>query len=328
MENPVYASTIRDLRLQVMSPEAQDSSALAAVLSGSTTYKRWVKSLFNHLIMHSSEWEEYARLGDVPSILAEPGISPGYVQAAKKILNTALLTLIKKSSTGDARGLIDNYCNNSSGETNAKERLDFLYQKYSMTDVQTVYECVSRMYSMANASVEEKVDWVRSVTDLIFNFPSIQSLISAVTDPTQRSICMAELDAQRGTYATILLLATSPEQANGILDFVGAKPSITVHEVASPLKRRSERPTTESTLVASKSNHKPAKRKSHRIHNKPPRSCGVCVQNHLLSECPVLKEPVPNAPVFKYTEGHRCTNSFLLSSFLCICNLRSRIVEV
>ena len=198
-----------------MNPEAQDSSALATLLSGSTTYKRWVKSLFNHLIMHSSEWEEYARLGDVPTILAEPGISPESVSAAKKILNTALLTLIKKSSTGDARELIDNYCDSSSGETNAKELLDFLYQKYSVNDVQTVYDCISRIHSMTNASVEEKVDWVRSVTDLIFNFPNIQSLISAVTDPTQRSVCMAELDAQRETYAAILLLATSPEQANG-----------------------------------------------------------------------------------------------------------------
>ena len=178
-----------------MSSEAQDPSALATLLSGSPTYKRWVKSLFNHLIMHSSEWEEYARLGDVPSILAEPGISPEFVSAAKKILNTALLTLIKKSSTGDARELIDDFCGSSSGETNAKELLDFLYQKYSVNDVQTVYDCISRIHSMANATAEEKVTWVRSFTDVIFNFPNIRSLISTVTDPSQRSICMAELNA-------------------------------------------------------------------------------------------------------------------------------------
>ena len=221
MHQSVYTSIIRDLRLQVMNPEAQDSSALATVLSGSTTYKRWVKSLFNHLIMHSSEWEEYARLGDVPTILAEPGISPESVSAAKKILNTALLTLIKKSSTGDARELIDNYCDSSSGETNAKELLDFLYQKYSVNDVQTVYDCISRMYSMVNATVEEKVAWVRSFTDVIFNFPNTMSLISNVSDPSQRSICMAEFNAQRETIAATMLLAISPEQANGILDFVG-----------------------------------------------------------------------------------------------------------
>ena len=246
-------------------------------------------------------------LGDVPTILAEPGISPESVSAAKKILNTALLTLIKKSSTGDARELIDNYCDSSSGETNAKELLDFLYQKYSVNDVQTVYDCISRIHSMTNASVEEKVDWVRSVTDLIFNFPNIQSLISAVTDPTQRSVCMAELDAQRETYAAILLLATSPEQANGILDFVGAKSSITVSEVVAPLKRRSERPSSESALVASKSHHKPTKKKSRKTHNKPSRPCGACGQNHLLSECPVLKECLPNAPVFNDRKGRKQT---------------------
>ena len=73
MHQSVYTSIIRDLRLQVMSPGAQDSSALVTFPSGSTAYKRWVKSLFNHLIMHSSEWGEYARLGEVPTVVAELG---------------------------------------------------------------------------------------------------------------------------------------------------------------------------------------------------------------------------------------------------------------
>ena len=65
------------------------------------------------------------------------------MSAAKKILNTALLMSIKKSSTGDARELIDDYCDGSSGETNAKELLDFLYQKYSVDDIQTAYGFIS-----------------------------------------------------------------------------------------------------------------------------------------------------------------------------------------
>ena len=86
-----------------------------------------------------------------------------------------------------------------------------------------------------------------------------------------------------------MLLAISSEQANAIP------------------KRGSETQSSESALVASKSNHKPTKRKSHRTHNKPSRSCGVCGQNHLLSECPVLKEFVPNAPVFNNRKGRKQT---------------------
>ena len=171
MHQSVYTFIIRDLKLRVMSPGAQDSSALVTFPSGSTAYKRWVKSLFNHLIMHSSEWEEYARWEKYQLLLLNLVISPEAVSAAKKILNTAL-------------------------------------------------------------------------------------------------------------------------------DFVGTKSSATIHEVITPLKRRGERPTSESALVASKGNQKPTKKKSQRPHNKPPRSCGFCGQNHLLRECPVLKELAPNAPMF------------------------------
>ena len=139
-----------------------------------------------------------------------------------------------------------------------------------MTDVQTAYECVSRMHSMVNATIEEKVARVRSFTDVIFNFPNFRSLISAVSNPSQRSICMAEFNAQRETIAAIMLLTISLEHANAILDFVGAKSPITVHEVTAPLKRRSERPTSEPALIASKSDHKPTKRKSQKAHNMPP----------------------------------------------------------
>ena len=246
-------------------------------------------------------WETYQLL------LLNLVISPESVSAIRKILNTALLTLIKKSSTGDARELIDDYCDSSSGETNAKELLDFLSQEYSVTDVQTAYECVSRMHSMVNATIEEKVAWAGSFTDVAFNFPNISSLISAVTNPSQRSACMSEFNAQRETMAAIMLLAICPERANTILDFVGTKSSITIQEVSAPLKRRSERPTSESALVASKSNHKPTKKKSQSPHNKPPRSCGVCGQNHLLRECPALKEFVPNAPMFHDRKGRKET---------------------
>ena len=182
---------------------------------------------------------------------------------------------------------------------------DHLYQKYSVTDFQTAYECASRVHSLVNATIEEKVAWARSFADVAFNFPNIKSLISAVSDPSQRSICMAEFNAQRETMAAAMLLSICPEQANDILDFVGAKSSVTLHEVIALIKRRIERQSSESALVASRSNHKHTKKKPQRPHNKTSRSCGFCGQNHLLRECPALKELAPNAPMFHDRKGRK-----------------------
>ena len=184
---------------------------------------------------------------------------------------------------------------------------DYLYQKYSVTDFQTAYECASRVHSLVNATIEEKVAWARSFADVAFNFPNIKSLISAVSDPSQRSICMAEFNAQRETMAAAMLLSICPEQANAILYFVGAKSSVTLHEIIAPIKRRIERQSSESALVASKSNHKHTKKKPQRPHNKTSRSCGFCGQNHLLRECPAPKELAPNAPMFHDRKGRKQT---------------------
>ena len=51
-----------------------------------------------------------------------------------------------------------------------------------MTDVKTVNDCISRIHSMANATIEEKVTWVRSFTDVTLNFSNVVSLFSAVTN--------------------------------------------------------------------------------------------------------------------------------------------------
>ena len=56
----------------IMSPDALDSEALTTKLSGHASYKAWHKSLLNHLISYSSEWEEYARTGDID---VEQGVS-------------------------------------------------------------------------------------------------------------------------------------------------------------------------------------------------------------------------------------------------------------
>ena len=63
--------------------------------------------------------------------------------------------LVKKSSTGEFRFFVDNFCNSSGNGSNAKELLDMLYQKDTVNDVQNVYNYFSDVYSVENVSIGE-----------------------------------------------------------------------------------------------------------------------------------------------------------------------------
>ena len=67
----------------------------------------------------------------------------------------ALPTVIKKLSKVETRKGVDNFCNSSSNGTNTKELLDMLYQKDTVNDVQTIYNCLSDVYSVENVIVGE-----------------------------------------------------------------------------------------------------------------------------------------------------------------------------
>ena len=126
---------------KVMSPDALDSEALTtklSKLSGHASYKAWHKSLLNHLISYSSEWEEYARTGDIDSAVQEFSLSPSTHSAAKNVLNHALLMLIKKTTTDAAHEFVIKFCKNAPGPVNAKQLLDALSAKYSVGEIAVV----------------------------------------------------------------------------------------------------------------------------------------------------------------------------------------------
>ncbi len=157
---------VSNLRLQVMSPDALDSEALTTKLSGHASYKAWHKSLLNHLISYSSEWEEYARTGDIDSVVLEFNLSPSTHSAAKNVLNHALLMLIKKTTTDATHEFVIKFCKNAPGLVNAKQLLDALSAKYSVGTVQSDATCYSRIPTIIKASsIKEKLQWVTDLAD-------------------------------------------------------------------------------------------------------------------------------------------------------------------
>ena len=109
-----------------MSPDALDSEALTTKLRAHTSYKVWYKSLFTHLISCSSEWEEYARIGDIDSVVQEYNLSPSVYSSAKNVLNRAPLMLIKKTTTDATHKFVIKFCKEAPAFVNAKQLLDAL----------------------------------------------------------------------------------------------------------------------------------------------------------------------------------------------------------
>ena len=66
-----------------MGPDALDSEALTIKQHNHAQYKDWYKSLISHLIFYSFEWEEYARTGDIESVVQEHNLSPSVCSSAK-----------------------------------------------------------------------------------------------------------------------------------------------------------------------------------------------------------------------------------------------------
>ena len=81
-------------------------------------------------------------------------------------------------------------------------------------------------------------------------------------------------------------------------DFIGAKSSLTVPESTMPFRGGSERPSSESAMVGSKGNNKAAHKKSWGTYTKPFKPHRVVWAKNLFGSIPVLKELVPDAPMF------------------------------
>ena len=164
-----------------MSPDALDSEALTTKLSGHASYKAWHKSLLNHLISYSSEWEEYVRTSDIDSVAQEFNLSPSMHSAAKNVLNHALLMLVKKTTTDAAHEFVIKFCKNAPALVNAKQLLDALPAKYSVGTVQSDATCYSRIPTIIKASSpKEKLQWVTNLADLVFSLPKYSAVISEV----------------------------------------------------------------------------------------------------------------------------------------------------
>ena len=303
-----------------MSPDALDSEALTTKLSGHASYKAWYKSLINHLISYSSEWEEYARTGDIDSVVQEFNLSPSMHAVAKNVLNHALLVLIKKTTIDAAHEFVIRFCKNAPTFVNAKQLLDALSDKYSVGTVQSDAAYYCRIPTLIRASsAKERLQWANDLADLVFSLPKYSAVISGETPvetlgPTDIMELKEELDEVRENFAAHMLLALCPDVNTNVLNFVGRQRTITTSEVMEYVERNSSltpanttpsfptaAPAAETTMLGSKPRTK-------RFNSRKGRTCYVCGQKHMLSQCPKLKELVPDALIFRMN-GNKSKNT-------------------
>ena len=254
-----------------MSPDTLDSEALTTKLRGHAQYKVWYKSLASHLISYSSEWEEYARTGDIESVVQEHSLSPSVYSSAKNVLNHALLMLIKKTTTDAAHEFVIKFCKEAPAFVNAKQLLDALSAKYSVGTVQSDAAYYFKIPTLIKASsVKEKLQWASDLADLVFTLPKYSAVISGevpveTLGTTGIMELKGELDQVRENFAAHMLLALCPDVSTNVLNFVGRQRTITTSEVMeyverntslNPVNTNSSFPTaataTETAMLGSK----------------------------------------------------------------------------
>ena len=302
---------VSNLQFQVVSPDALDSEALTTKLRGYAQYKDWYKSLISHLISYSSEWEEYARTGDIESVVQEHNLSPSVYSSAKNVLNHALLMLIKKITTDAAHKFVIKFCREAPAFVNAKQLLDALSAKYSVGTVQSDAAYYFKIPTLIKtSSAKEKLQWVNDLADLVFTLPKYSAVINGevpveTLGPTGIMELKGELDQVRENFAAHMLLALCPDVSTNVLNFVGRQRTITTSEVMEYVERNSSLTASNTTssfptvATATETAMLGSKPRTKRFSSRKTRTCVVCGQKHMLSQCPTLKGLVPNAPIFK-----------------------------
>ena len=302
-----------------MSPDALNSEALTTKLRGHAQYKDWYKSLISHLISYSSEWEEYARTGDIESVVQEHNLSPSVYSSAKNVLNHALLMLIKKTTTDAAHEFVIKFCKEAPAFVNAKQLLDALSAKYSVGTVQSDAAYYFKIPTLIKtSSAKEKLQWVNDLTDLVFTLPKYSAVINGevpveTLGPTGIMELKGELDQVRENFAAHMLLALCPDVNTNVLNFVGRQRTITTSEVMEYVERNSSLTHVNTTssfptvATATETAMLGSKPRTKRFSSRKTRTCVVCGQKHMLSQCPTLKGLVPNAPIFK-SRGNKSKN--------------------
>ena len=278
-----------------MSPDALDSEALTTKLRGHAQYKVWYKSLASHLISYSSEWEEYARTGDIESVVQEHNLSPSVYSTAKNVLNHALLVLIKKTTTDAAHEFVIKFFKEAPAFVNAKQLLDALSAKYSVGTVQSDAAYYFKIPTLIKASsAREKLQWASDLADLVFTLPKYSAVINGevpveTLGTTGIMELKEELDQVRENFAAHMLLALCPDVNTNVLNFVGRQRTITTSEVMeyvgcnsslTPVNTTSSFPTVATATETAMFGSKPRNKRSN-FHKVTISYARVCGQGHM-----------------------------------------------
>ena len=213
--------------------------------------------------------------------------------------------LIKKTTTNAAHEFVIKFCKEAPAFVNAKQLLDAPSAKYSVGTVQSDAAYYFKIPTLIKASsAKEKLQWVNDLTDLVFTLPKHSAVINgevAVENLGATGIMelKGELDQVRENFAAHMLLALFPEINANVLNFVGRQRTITTSEVMeyvgcnsslTPVNTTSSFPTVATATETAMLGSKP---RTMRFNSRKTRTCVVCGQKHMPSQCPTLKGLVP-----------------------------------
>lgn len=249
----------------------------------------------NHLIAHSSEWDEYARTGNIEASITGYSLNDNIVDVIRRTVDNALFTLIKRTCEGDAKRFIEDFYKNTISNVSSKMLLDALIEKYDISTVENVAEVWNKLVPMTKKGIEERINWVIDVAEKVF-LPSEFDLAFYHSSSNDVRISFEQNKRyKKDVFCACFLMAMSPEYQKQCLDFHGMEQSITFDQVVSRM-RRETKPTSETAMIATK---KWIRNNSNQHKKKGNFKCYVCSGNHHVKECPTLKERIPNAHVFK-----------------------------
>ena len=278
-----------------MSADALNPEALTIKLNGHASYRAHYGSSVSHLIFYSSEWEEYARTGDIESVVQEHNLSPSVYSSVKNVLNHALLMLIKKTTADAAHEFVIKFCKDAPAFVNAKQLLDALSAKCSVGTVQSDAAYYFKIPTLIKASsVKGKLQWVNDLADLVFTLPKYSAVINGevpveTLGTTGITELKEELDEVRENFAAHMLLALCPDVNTNVLNFVGRQRTITTSEVMEYVERNSSLthvnttasfPTAATATETAMFGSKPRNKRSN-FHKVTISYARVCGQGHM-----------------------------------------------
>ncbi|EDO14304.1 Tkp5 protein [Vanderwaltozyma polyspora DSM 70294] len=247
----IGAVLVSNLRKQVMSP-ANATDLIPIELLGVQNYDMWYHYFMQVVGEASHIWSEYVETGDIQSVRIEYGLPDIQIKSMKIILDTNLVSLIKKNVSKDIEKKIRNsfLMTKRSGPTGLL-LLEYLKKKYGRKCVKSTMPIFSEVNSASSKPLDERGDWAIKFVNTMFNCSDELDINNFFDDPAIKSAVSAYHEKLQDAIAALLLMAITPELKQKFNDFYGSRTTISYHEVEDMVEDlKTTKPSNVSANVA------------------------------------------------------------------------------